>query len=339
MQKIDMRLFFKTVMVVFVASVAFVCAACHGGGGVEMMVDDQVYTQEQSDSARFAATHHYTVNYNFVVKADSICLIKQQPEEAVSNMFIDTVAVYRHDRIVVAEIRVIPTDSIDSVWVQVARDQSTFGWVHESTLLGSVVPGDPISQFISTFSDTHLLIFLIVISIISVAYLMRAIFRRGAKIVHFNDINSFYPTLLALVVALSAMLYSSIQTFTPDAWQDFYFHPTLNPFGTTPVIGVFLASVWAMAIVCIAAVDVVRNVLPTSEALLYLCGLAGVCAINYIVFSITTLYYVGYILFVVYVYFALRMYFIHFRGVYICGKCGARMRIKGRCPVCGTMNY
>ena len=32
MQKIDMRLFFKTVMVVFVASVAFVCAACHGGG-------------------------------------------------------------------------------------------------------------------------------------------------------------------------------------------------------------------------------------------------------------------------------------------------------------------
>ena len=167
---------------------------------------------------------------------------------------------------------------------------------------------------------------------------MRTMFRRNAKIVHFNDINSFYPTLLAVIVALSATLYASIQTFTPDAWQHFYYHPTLNPFNVQPVIGMFLVSVWAIFIVGLAVVDVVRNILPTGEALLYLCGLASVCAVNYIVFSISTLYYIGYPMFAAYLYFALRMYFTRFRCAYICGKCGARMNKKGRCPVCGTMN-
>ena len=296
------------------------------------------YSQKQLDSMRFADEHYYSVNYNFIVKADSINLIRQQPEEVMGRMMTDTVTVYRHDHIAVAEIRIIPTDSIDSVWVQVARDQETFGWQHETSLLLSVVPDDPISQFISTFSDTHLLIFLIVISLISVAYLMRTIFKRNAKIVHFNDINSFYPTLLAIIVSSSATLYASIRTFSPDAWQHFYYHPTLNPFNTQPVIGMFLVSVWAIFIVGLAVIDVVRNILPTGEALLYLCGLAGVCAVNYIIFSISTLYFIGYPMFAAYLYFALRMYFTRFRCAYICGNCGARMSQKGRCPECGAMN-
>lgn len=94
-----------------------------------------------------------------------------------------------------------------------------------------------------------------------------------------------------------------------------------------------------MLIVGLAVVDVARNLLPASDALLYLCGLAGVCAINYIVFSIATLYYVGYVMYAAYVYFALRMYFTRFRCAYVCGSCGARMGSKGRCPVCGAENY
>ena len=117
-----------------------------------------------------------------------------------------------------------------------------------------------------------------------------------------------------------------------------YIASTLNPFNVQPVIGMFLVSVWAIFIVGLAVVDVVRNILPTGEALLYLCGLASVCAVNYIVFSISTLYYIGYPMFAAYLYFALRMYFTRFRCAYICGKCGARMNKKGRCPVCGTMN-
>jgi len=296
------------------------------------------HDEEQLDSMSFSSTHHYSRNYNFVIKADSLVLLRQQPEELLSDMMTDSITVYRHDHIVVADIRIIPADREDSVWVQVAKDQYTFGWIHESRLLSSVVPSDPISQFISTFSDIHLLIFLIIISIISVTYLMRTIFRRNAKIVHFNDINSFYPTLLALIVASSATFYSSIQVFAPEVWRHFYYHPTLNPFTVPPILSIFLMSVWAMLIIAIATTDVVRKLLPAGEAILYMCGLAGVCAINYIIFSITTLYYVGYLLFVAYCYLALRSYFKHSENTYICGNCGTMLRRKGRCPKCGRTN-
>ena len=295
-------------------------------------------TQEQADSAKFAATHHYSINYNFVVKTDSVNLVRQQPEEVISRLPTDTVAIYRHDHIAVADIRIMPADREDTVWVQVARDQSTFGWTHEGTLLDACVPADPISQFISAFSDTHLLVSLIVISVIAVAYLLRTIFRRNAKIVHFNDIPTFYPTLLALTVAACATLYASIQTFAPEAWEHFYFHPTLNPFIVSPILSVFLVSVWAMFIIGLATADVVRGMLPRGEALLYMCGLACVCAVNYIVFSLTTLYSVGYALFAAYAVYALRTYMRRFRRAYACGRCGAPMRHKGRCPACGAMN-
>lgn len=299
---------------------------------------DSADMARRQDSVLFARKHHYSENFNFVVKADTLYLMRSQPEEAVSMMPIDTFPVNRHDHLVVADIRIMPNDSIDSVWVQVARDQMTFGWAHESELLPKVVPDDPISQFISTFSDTHLLIFLVVISFIAVAYLLYIIRRKNAKIVHFNDIDSIYPTLLALTVAISATLYASIQLFAPDVWQQFYFHPTLNPFGVPPILTVFLVCVWLMLILGLACVDVVRQHLPFNDAMLYLCGLGGVCAINYIVFSLTTLYYIGYILLAVYIYYALKHYYYSSHCRYVCGQCGTPIRQKGRCPNCGAMN-
>lgn len=296
------------------------------------------YSERQRDSLSFSSTHHYTNNFNFVVKADSLILLEQQPEELLNNMKTDTVVVHRHDHLVVADIRVLPNDFIDSVWVQVARDQSTFGWIHESKLLPGVVPDDPISQFISAFSDIHLLIFLIIICIIGFAYMMRKMLRMNAHIVHFRDIDSFYPTFLVLIVATSATFYASIQTFAPEVWRHFYFHPTLNPFSVPLLLSIFLISVWSMLIVGLAALDDVRHQLPLGEALMYLCGLAAVCAVDYIVFSITSLYYIGYILLAAYFYFALRQYFLRNRAYFICGNCGAKMRHKGKCPHCGALN-
>lgn len=296
------------------------------------------YDAHQLDSISFESTHHYSENYNFVVKADSLPLLRQQPEELLNKMLTDTINVYRNEHIVVADIRILPDDPVDTVWVQVARDQETFGWVHESTLLPAVVPDDPISQFISTFSDTHLLIFLIIISAISVAYLMRTLMKAKAKIVHFNDIDSFYPTLLALIVAASATFYASIQMYAPEVWRHFYYHPTLNPFIVPPLLAIFLVSVWSMLIVSLAVVDVLRSSLPSGQAMLYLCGLAGVCAVDYIVFSILTLYYVGYVLLVIYAVWAVRRYYLYSRSTYVCGNCGARMHRKGRCPACGVTN-
>lgn len=270
------------------------------------------YSDKQLDSISFSTTHHYTNKYNFVVSADSLMLIREQPEEYVNMLPIDSFAVKKHCLLVVSDIRMIPQDSIDSVWVQLATEDNTFGWIHESKLLPKVVPDDPISQFIMTFSNVHLIIFLIVIVLIGVAYYIKKIYTKNVKIVHFNDIDSPYPTALVLMVSLSAAFYATIQTFMPEMWRHFYYHPTLNPFAVPRVLGFFLASVWAMLILGLACVDEVKHRLSFGEGVLYLGGLAGVCAIDYIIFSISTLYYIGYVILVAYFWFAIRSWYRHF---------------------------
>lgn len=77
-------------------------------------------------------------------------------------------------------------------------------------------------------------------------------------------------------------------------------------------------------------IDDTRHQLPFGEAIMYLSGLAfAVCAVDYIVFSITTLYYIGYLILVAYVIFALKRYFSITRAYYICGNCGAKTASEG----------
>ena len=295
-------------------------------------------TEDQMDSISFYTTHHYTQNYNFQVRADSMAIIKQLPAEALSEMPVDTLTVYKHERIVVADITTVPADTIDSVWVKVARDQFTSGWIHEHDMLEAVSPDDPISEFIDFFSDAHLLIFLGLIVLVGAVVVIRKLNIRQAKLVHFNDIPSFYPTVLCILVATAAVLYSSIQLFDPEKWRHFYYHPTLNPYAVPPMLGAFLVSLWAMLIVAIAVIDDMRRLLSFADALLYLLGLGAVCAVVYIVFSFFTLYYIGYLLYVVYVAFALWSYFRRPRPRYQCGRCGATLYDKGTCPHCGALN-
>ena len=276
-------------------------------------------TKQQLDSISFYTTHHYTQNYNFVVTGDSLVVVAQQPEDMAVPEVVsleieamgqeqqkDSITLHKNERIVVADIMTVPSDTIDSIWVKVARDQLTFGWTHENELLAKVSPDDPISQFIDFFSDVHLLVFLAFCVVIVAAYGVRRLMRLGAKIVHFNDIPSFYPAALCLLVATSAVIYSSIQVFGPESWRHFYYHPSLNPFALPLHLGLFVSSVWALVIVSIATVDDVTKHLPLGEAILYLGGLAAICAVDYVVFSITTLYYIGYPLLVAYYYFAIK---------------------------------
>lgn len=291
-------------------------------------------TEEELDSISFFTTHHYSQNYNFVIKADSLRLVCQPPDE----LPFDSVTVGRGDCVVVADIMTMPGDSIDSVWVKIARDQITQGWIREAQMLPSVEPDDPISQFIDTFSDVHLLLFLSFVVIVVAAYGLRFLMRHNNRIVHFRDINSFYPALLAVLVALSAVVYASIQLFAPESWRHFYYHPSLNPFSLPPHLCLFVSLVWILLIMSIAVVDDVFRRLPLGEAVLYLCGLAAVCAVDYVVFSISTLYYIGYPLLIAYMAFAWVCYWKYSRCIYVCGSCGAEMHEKGRCPVCGMMN-
>lgn len=279
-------------------------------------------TKQQLDSISFYTTHHYTQGYNFVVSRDSLVMLEQQSEmmpvpdiltaeitagdETMPMLsLVDSIVLHRHEHLVVADIRTVPSDSIDSVWVKVARDQLTQGWLRERDLLETVSPDDPISQFIDFFSDAHLLIFLAFCAIVGGAYGVRRILKKGARIVHFNDIPSFYPTLLCLLIASSAVLYSSIQLFAPETWRHFYYHPSLNPYALPWHLGLFVSSVWAILIVAIATVDDVRHHLSFGETILYLAGLAAVCAVVYVVFSVTTLYYIGYPLLILYFLFAI----------------------------------
>lgn len=291
-------------------------------------------TKRQIDSISFSTTHHYSQNYNFVVKADSLRLVCQAPDE----LPFDSVTVYNGDYVVVADFMTMPGDTIDSVWVKIARDQITQGWIRERAMLPGVEPDNYISQFIDTFSDVHLLLFLALVVSVGAAYGLRSLFKRNAMIVHFHDIDSFYPTLLTLLVAGAATLYASIQLFGPDSWRHFYYHPSLNPFALPPHLGLFISLVWTIIIVSLAAVEEIARQLSFVDTLLYLCGLAAVCAIDYVVFSISTLYYVGYPLFVAYAIFAIRRYFRNTRCRYICGNCGAKMLDKGVCPHCGAYN-
>ena len=312
--------------------VVFLLTSCYNQG--QQTPDAWDLTDRQLDSISFSTTHHYTRNYNFVVTASQLPLADAMPDYA-----FDTLYVTKDDRIVVADIQTLPTDSIDSVWVKVAHDEMIQGWIRESQLLDGVSPADPISQFIDFFSDTHLLIFLAFCVVVGGTYAMRRLLRRRAYIVHFNDIDSPYPTILCLLVAASATLYSSIQLFGAESWRHYYFHPSLNPFALPLHLALFVASVWALVIVTIAAVeDTFRQLHTTFDTLLYLAGLASVCAINYVVFSIFTLYYIGYLLLLAYVVFALYRYYHAAHCHYLCGHCGAKLHAKGPCPHCGMVN-
>ena len=272
-----------------------------------IVVDDSL-SKLQQDSITFARTHHYSENFNFVVRADSMTLLRQEPEEWINGMLTDSFAVKRGASAAVADIRILSNDPVDSVWVQLATEDYTFGWIHELEMLKKVDPDDPISQFISTFSDVHLLIFLGIFALIIIAYLLRKQLKRNNKIVHLNDIPSPYPMALAVNVAVSAAFYASIQMFAPEMWREFYFHPSLNPFSQPLFMGLFLGSVWLMLILASASMDEALRCLRVEEAIAYMLNLGAVCALCYIVFSISTLYYIGYPLLALYIWWAIKKY-------------------------------
>ncbi len=327
----------KTVKYIVVALGLFLFTGCYQMS--KRSVGGADGRTESADSVSAGTGKHYSKNYNFIVKADSIVLLRVQPEEKVSDFAdIDTFPIYKNERLVVADFRVIPDDATDSVWVEVADTRAMFGWVHEGRLLEDTVPDDPISQFIDVFSSTHLYLFLTFLVVMAVIYIIVILRRKDAPFVHARDIASFYPTLLCLVTALAATLYTTIQRFAPDAWQEFYFNPTLNPFSTPVIMSLFLISVWAVIIIAIAAVDSVFRELPAGSAFLYTGSVGAVCVVNYIVFSLTTKWTAGYVLFLLYAAAALYRYFRYSFRPYECGKCGARLRRRGKCPFCGTVN-
>ena len=279
---------------------------------------------------------HYDVDYNFVLTSDSLVLQEDRP----MHMLIvpegaDSFVVYRDDPLVVAQIEVIPEDSIDSVWVKVARDQQTQGWVHESTLLSSVVPDDPISQAIHLFSNRHVAATTALLTVALAAWLFRRMRRRRFHLVHIDDIASPYPMLLCIVFSAATVLYTTIQMFVPHMWVQFYFHPTLNPFGQPTLLALFLGLAWLVVVLILASLDEIRRSLRIGEAILYTLSLLAILAALYLLFSLSTQYFLGYFLWMLYTFLAVWQYLRRHRPRYRCARCGAPLHDQSPCTKCG----
>lgn len=299
-----------------------------------------VETALTSDTLSSALVRDYGVGYNFIVDADSLLLLEDRPahwsEGAVDAS--DSLWLHSGDAVVVAAFLVIPEDSTDSVWVKVARDQLTMGWLHEGQLLSGSYPDDPISAFIYLFSSRHLRWFLLVMALVVISIGIRMLRHKRLHMTHVADIPSAYPTLLLITLAAASLLYGHIQHACPQLWVQFYFHPTLNPLAQPGLICLFLVGVWLLLLLSLATLNNVLTYLPPKEALIYLFALAGLCVVVYLVLSFTASTFLGPIIFVAYSCYALHRYWTHSHAIYLCGRCGAKLRSKGVCPKCGAVN-
>ena len=282
----------------------------------------------------------YAVGDNFELSIDSLMLQSSQP---LHNLPVDTLceqlSVYFGDPLVVAETLVIPEDSVDSVWVKLARDQFTMGWVHQRDFLVSVVPDDPISQFIHLFSIRHLGFFAILFAISLFALLYQVFSRKKPHVFFLRDILSPYPTILLITLAVSALLYAGIQHYVPETWVLYYYHPTLNPFGLPLILSLFLCSVWILLVLAVATIEEVYRQLPVGEATLYLLSLLGCCILCYLLFTLAALSPgASYILFALFALVLTIRYYRNSRAQYLCGSCGERLQRLGKCPHCGAEN-
>ena len=282
----------------------------------------------------------YAVGDNFELCVDSLSLQSSQP---LHNQPIDTTCeqmnVYLGNPLVVAETLIIPEDSVDSVWVKLARDQFTMGWTHQRTFLESVVPDDPISQFIHLFSVRHLLVFAIIFALSLIVLLWQVFSSKRPHVFFLRDILSPYPTFLLITLAASALLYAGIQHYVPETWVLYYYHPTLNPFGLPLILSLFLCSVWLLLVLAIATIDEVLRQISTGEGFMYLLSLLGCCILCYLLFTLAALSPgASYILYALFVLILILRYFRHSRARYICGSCGKRMQSLGKCPHCGAEN-
>ena len=309
----------------FVLIIAFTSCRYH----INMPDSEREIPDHTLDSLSSLREHHYTLNTNFEVISDSL-MLQQLP-------LIDVIPVYKHDKLVVAEFMIAPKDSVDSVWVKVAHNQDVMGWVHEKELLEKVVPTDDISHFIYFFSHSRGIASAVIFVVFGLFFIYRALKKERFRFVWLNDIDSIFPTVLTMLVALSATLYASMQHFVPGTWEQFYYDPSLNPFHVPFILGLFLCTVWALLIVGIATVYDVFRQTKANTAMFYLLGLICICIILYFFFTYTTYLYIGYIFLFIYFVWAIRhLYRSSYK--YVCGNCGAKLKRKGICPHCGAMN-
>ena len=247
----------------------------------------------QADSLIFRLTHHYSENFNFLVKADSLTLVPRE-----GDMMHDTCKVYQGDVIVVAAIKPLVGDSIDSIWVKVASNQHTMGWIPEQELLQGTTPDDPISEMLDALTGSRAIWMtsIILVGLIAIAFSKRKNLRKNLLSSFFNEMSSPYPSFFLLLTGIIAALYASIQNFVPEFWQEYYFHPTLNPLVLPPIMATLVVMAWLLIITLIAVIDEIYHHFYFIAGITYLAKLLGFAMIVYLLISWATLAYIGYLI-------------------------------------------
>lgn len=281
----------------------------------------------------------YKVNDNFIVQYDSLSL---QRDEPLHNQPVDTFSgfanLYKGDRFVVAQIMVIPEDSVDSVWVKLAKDQTAMGWMRQNDFLSAAIPDDSISQFISVLSDIPLWYPAVIIMAVTLLIIARQKGKLHFHLLFVHDIPSFYPSMLVVAIGALSLYYADIHKFSPETWMQYYYHPTLNPFTPETVTGIFVTIIWLTVVLFIATIDEVFSQLQLADTLLYLFTLVGICLASCLLFSNASLYLVNHVLLLALFVFSVWRYRKKSFPHYQCGRCGAKMSKKGRCEHCGAIN-
>lgn len=264
-------------------------------------------TPQQVDSMVFRLTHHYSENFNFLVKADSLVLIPRE-----GDLLTDTCRVYKDDIIAVAAIKTIPGDSIDSIWVKVASNQMTMGWIPENELLKGTTPDDLISEMLDALSSSRAIWMSAIVAIGLVAIIIgrkKTVKKKELMTLpnFLEEMQSPYPSLFLLLVAIMAAIYASVQNFVPEFWQEYYFHPTLNPLVLPPLMAALVVVLWLVIITFIAVIDEVYHHFYFAPGIIHLAKIIGAAMLVYLVISWTTLIYVGYLLLIALAYYFVKL--------------------------------
>ena len=264
-------------------------------------------TPQQVDSMVFRLTHHYSENFNFLVKADSLVLIPRE-----GDLLTDTCRVYKDDIIAVAAIKTIPGDSIDSIWVKVASNQMTMGWIPENELLKGTTPDDLISEMLDALSSSRAIWMSAIVAIGLVAIIIgrkKTVKKKELMTLpnFLEEMQSPYPSLFLLLVAIMAAIYASVQNFVPEFWQEYYFHPTLNPLVLPPLMAALVVVLWLVIITFIAVIDEVYHHFYFMPGIIHLAKIIGAAMLVYLVISWTTLIYVGYLLLIALAYYLVKL--------------------------------
>lgn len=317
---------YKLFLRFFLLYLTTLCVACTH---LSYSTTDLSFFTSKADTTVASTARPYSKGANLEVKADTLWL-RSLP-------LLDSIPLLKGDPLVIAEISIHPEDSVDSVWVKVARDQNTMGWVAEKSLLPHTVPNDPIAQGIHFFSQTHTLVFLLITAIFLLWFFLLKVRQKPTRLLWFNDIDSVFPISLSWVLAATATVYNSIQTFVPQQWQAYYYAPSLSPFDYEGWLMVLLIGFWLILLLGLALLDDLIRAEKGETALFYVVGLGAAYVVIYVLFTLVWVY-VAYVLFIIYTVFCIYLLRKNNAPTLQCGQCGSPIAQRGKCPRCGAIN-